>query len=80
VKNLGGFSDLAGLMDVYTLGQPQDAKPFAEDCRKFVSSSGMDPAMLKIGKILCKVIQESAARDSSILIYHDPEVESDMKE
>lgn len=80
VKALGGYPDLVGLIDIYTMGEPHKAKPYADDCRRFVSAKGIDPAMLKVGKKLCKAVQEAAAGDSLIQIYQDSELNPDSTE
>jgi tetratricopeptide (TPR) repeat protein len=80
VTNLGDFPELASLMDLYTLGNPQEAKQLEVDCSRFIRTPGIDPDIYEIGKKICSAIRVAAREDSEIVIEYQEELDPDTPE
>jgi tetratricopeptide (TPR) repeat protein len=76
----GGFPELASLMDLYTLGNPQEAKLLEGDCTRFIRTPGIDPDIYEIGKRICSAIRVAAREDSEIVIEYQEELDPNTPE
>jgi tetratricopeptide (TPR) repeat protein len=80
VTNLGGFPELASLMDLYTLGNPREAKLLEDDCTRFIRTPGIDPDIYETGKRICSAVRVAAREDSKIVVEYQEELDPDTPE
>lgn len=75
ITDRGNFPELASLIDLYTLGNPRDAKELEDDCTRFIRTPGIDPGVYEIGKRICSAVRVAARADSQIMIEYQAELD-----